>query len=101
LRCGDIFIINFRDNVLRSVHHNLPLIAEGGSVHTTFWSDKQTSTSLSSTNLSRSQFHHLWCHDRWWCNTLRLRHNICSDSLRGQVRPRLPITSCVVDCGKE
>jgi len=37
--------------------------------------------------------------DRGWCSTLCLRHNICSSSLRGQVRPRLPITSCVVDCG--
>ena len=37
--------------------------------------------------------------DRGWCNTLRLRYNICSGSLRGQVRPRFLITSCVVDCG--
>jgi len=32
-------------------------------------SDKQTSTSLSPTDIRRSQFHHLRCHDRWWCNT--------------------------------
>jgi len=44
-------------------------------------SDKQTSASLSPTNIRRSQFHHLRCHDIWWCNTLRLRHNTRSDSL--------------------
>jgi len=44
-------------------------------------SDKQPSISLSPTDIRRSQFHHLRCHVRWWCNTLRLRHSICSDSL--------------------
>ena len=33
-------------------------------------SDKQTPTSLSPTDIRRSQFHHLRCHDRWWCNTV-------------------------------
>jgi len=65
-------------------------------------SDKQTSTSLSPTDIRRSQFHHLRCHDRWWCNTLRLRHNICSDSLQGQVRACSQIKPfclvVVVDC---
>jgi len=31
-----LLISYFRDNVLRSVHHNLSLIAEGGSGHATF-----------------------------------------------------------------
>ena len=64
-------------------------------------SDKQTSTSLSPTDIRRSQFHHLRCHDGWWCNTLRLRHNICSDSLQGQVwacSQIKPFCIVVVDC---
>jgi len=50
----------------------------------------QTFTSLATTDLRR--LHHLRCHDRWWCNTLHLRHKICSDSLQGTsqgVPPRL------------
>jgi len=31
-----LLISYFRNNVLRSLHHNLPLIAEGGSVHAIF-----------------------------------------------------------------
>ena len=34
---------------------------------------------------------------RWWRNTLRLRHNICSDSLQEQIWACPRIKSCVVD----
>jgi len=59
----------------------------------------QTFTSLEPTDLRWTR--HLRCHDRWWYNTLHLRHKICSDSLQGAslgVTPPPFKTFCVVAC---